>query len=499
MYSVALDILLVARPGRLREATLAHLEREPVCRVLVGERIEARTELGRRSFDAILVQVDHSHADLDTLAELAPMASAAAILALTSDSNYQLGLAAVRLGADEHMALSRLPEGELYRAIRFAVERRKVDQVSRQALVQAHQAQKMEALGRVAAGMTHDFRNLVTIILGNCQILKRLLPPGDERLMTPVEEILLAGQKASNVVGHLLQFARNEAREATRVDLNELLLELQPLVRPLLANRIRLNLSLADRPLHVKANPTSLEQIVMNLVVNAVDALSCDGQIYLSTSAMWLQFPYLGPDLRLTHPAYAVLTVADNGWGIEPEALARIFEPFFTTKPRGTGLGLSTVFTLTREMGAELSVYSRPGLGTAFRLFLPISLVEPPLTDIKGGQVALVLDPESSERMMLRRVLEGLGLEVIEVKHACELKRMLEVKPVDLVLAELDILKEDPSAVLQAGARTILLSGLPHSILEAASANFELPVLEKPFSRHQVLQAIQERSPESSS
>lgn len=497
MYSVALDILLVARPGRLREATLALLEREPVCRVLVRERIEAKTELGRRNFDAILVQVD-SHTDLDTLAELAPVASVSAILALTSDPNYQLGLAAVRLGADEHMALSRLPEGELYRAIRFAVERRKVDQVSRQALAQAHQAQKMEALGRVAAGMTHDFRNLVTIILGNCQILKRLLPPGEERLVTPVEEIFLAGQKASNVVGHLLQFARNEVREATRVDLNELLLELQPLVRPLLANRIRLHLSLADRsPLHVRANPTSLEQIIMNLVVNAVDALSCDGQIYLSTSAMWLQFPYLGPDLRLTHPAYAVLTVADNGCGIEPEALARIFEPFFTTKPRGTGLGLSTVFTLAREMGAELSVYSRPGLGTAFRLFLPISLVEPPLADLKGGQVALVLDPESSERMMLRRVLEGLGLEVIEVKHACELKRMLEIKPVDLVLADLDVLKEDPSAVLQAGARTILLSGLPHSILEAASANFELPVLEKPFSRHQVLQAIQERSPES--
>lgn len=498
MYSLPLDVLLIGHPGPLQEAALACLQRQQVCAVLACGQTEALAELKRRRFDAVLLQGEQSELDLAIVSEVARLGPQAAIILLTSEPCYQFGLAAVRAGADEHLALSRLPEGEVYRSVRFAVERRRAEQATSQALAQVHQAQKMEALGRVAAGMTHDFRNLVTIILGNCQILKRLLPPDQERLLTPVDEIYLAGQKASNVVGHLLQFARNQSREVSSLDLNELVGELQPLVRPLLANRIHLNLELCEFPLPVLANPTSLEQIMMNLVVNAVDALGNEGHLHLATSALWLQSPYQGSGLRLTRPAYAMLTVADSGCGMEPEVVARIFEPFFTTKSRGTGLGLSTVFTLAREMGGELSVSSQPGVGTAFRLLLPTSAAEPDQPRPGGARTALILDAEVSEQLSLRGLLEGLDIEVIEARHASELKRMLKIKAVDLVLADLSTLQGDRRSGLRAfaEARTVWLSELPASILKARGIDLlGAPVLEKPFSRDRILKALQALNP----
>ncbi len=505
MYSIPLNILFLARSAPLDQGVHEALDGIIVCDVVAAEDWSHTLELIKEEpFDAVLLDVDALPAGLDNLQELKRRAPWSALVVLTEDHDHQTGLAALRHGAHDHLCLSEFDHGQLYRIVRYSVERVKSERSLHQSQQQFYQSQKMEAIGRVSAGMTHDFRNLIAIILNNCQLMMRLTE--DPRLRGSVDEIALAGQKASNLVSQLLQFARDQSpTEVHRLGLGDLLPQLKVLISPLLGKNIELHWEVTDDPLEVEVHPTQFEQIVMNLVVNAVDALPGGrGHLGLEARRLDLTNRYSGRGLALPAGSYLALTVWDTGEGIKQEILPHLYEPFFTTKAKGTGLGLSTVYSLTHSMDGEVGVATRQGLGTAFRIFLPCRGRSAPPPELAA--TILLLDGHSLERQALRDCLEDLGAQVLEARTPREAFRVLRSKQrLDWVLADLFTLDGDIEAPLQAcrelrpDTGLALVSNFPAAFHEPAGwRTHGLPVLEKPVSYEALRKLFSARQPQAS-
>lgn len=506
MYSIPLSLLFLSGSEALTLGVQEALGGIIVCDLVsVGDWVHLLELLEDEPFDAVLVDAESLPDGLASLAELKRRAPWSSLVVLTEDVDHQLGLAALRQGAHEHLCLSEFEHGQLYRMLRYSVERLKSERSLHQSQKQFYQAQKMEAIGRVSAGMTHDFRNLIAIILNNCQLMLRLTE--EARLRTSIEEIALAGNKASDLVNQLLQFARDQApAELQEHSLAALLPHLKVLISPLLGKNIELHWHVTEEPLQIEVHPTQFEQIVMNLVVNAVDALP-DGKGHLGVEARRLDLirGYSGRGLTLPSGTYLALTVWDTGQGIPPDIIAHLYEPFFTTKAKGTGLGLSTVYSLTHSMGGHVGVATKQGLGTAFRIFLPARCRRLPPPEL--ATTVLLLDGHSLERQALRECLEELGAQVLEARTPREAYRVLCSKQkLDWVLADLYTLDGDIEAPLQATreqrpeAGLALLSMFPSDFHSPAGWDTHgLPVLEKPVSlealRALLLQAILPSNP----
>lgn len=499
MYSIPLSLLLLSRSIPLQEAVEQALGGVIVCDLVTTHDWEHAIDyLKEEPFDALLIDLEATPEGLGSLAELKRRTPWSSLIVLTEDQDHQLGLASLRHGAHDHLCLSEFEHGQLYRTIRYNVERLKSERSLYQSQQQFFQAQKMEAIGRVSAGMTHDFRNLITVILNNCQILLKLTE--DQRMRANVEEIAVAGQKASRLVNQLLQFARDQRGEAPeQLELTGWFPSMRMLVTPLLNRDIQLHWKVGSEALNVEVHPTQLEQVVMNLVVNAVDALEGQGHLGVEAGRIDLPADYVGRGLSLLAGSYAVITVWDTGGGIPPEIIPHLYEPFFTTKSKGTGLGLSTVYSLTRGMGGELGLATRQGLGTAFRIFLPCP--GKPIERLELPATVLLLDRHGLERQVLRNVLEDLGAQVLEARTPREALRVLRSKQsLDWVLADLFTLDGEIAGPLQAcrelrpEAGLALLSLFPAAFHEPAGwSTLGLPVLEKPVT-HEALRALFQHS-----
>lgn len=488
VFSIPLSLLFLSRSAPLAEGVLEALDSIIVVDLVRAEDWTHALELLREEpFDAVLVDSQCLPDGLASLTELKRRAPWSALVVLTEDHDHQTGLAALRHGAHDHLCLSEFEHGQLYRIVRYSVERLKSERTLQQSQQQFYQSQKMEAIGRVSAGMTHDFRNLIAVILNNCQILLKLTQ--EPRVRTSVEEISLAGNKASNLVSQLLQFVRDEPAEVRRVTLSDLLPHLKVLITPLLGKNIQLHWQVTEDRVEVEVNPTQLEQVIMNLVVNSVDALP-EGRGHIGVEARRLDLSrrYTGRGLTLAAGSYLALTVWDTGAGIPPEIIPHLYEPFFTTKSKGTGLGLSTVYSLTRSMDGEVGVATRQGVGTAFRVFLPCRGRSEPPPQLPA--TVLLLDGHTLERQALRELLEELGAQVLEARTPREAFRVLCSKQkLDWVLADLYTLDGDIGAPLQTcrehrpEARLALVSMFPAAFHDPAGWDTHgLPVLEKPVS-----------------
>ena len=304
--------------------------------------------------------------------------------------------------------------------------------------MQLRQSQKLEAIGQLAGGIAHDFNNLMTVVIGTSDILDGMLPP-DPALASLVEDIRVAGERAANLTRQLLAFSRTQVLQPAAVDVNSAVRGLDRILRRLIGEDITVACEAGDGVGHVIVDAGQLEQVLINLAVNARDAMPHGGTLTITTSVV--DGTAIAGALPVPH---ACIAITDTGHGMPEEVLQRIFEPFFTTKPvgRGTGLGLAVVFGIVRQSGGHITVESTPGAGTTFRIFLPRTAaprVAPHAApeSLRGSETVMVVDDEDGVRRVAAVVLARHGYRVIEASSPDDaLAKAAAGLPLDLLLTD---------------------------------------------------------------
>ena len=336
---------------------------------------------------------------------------------------------AVRTGVRHRAKDGRLFEVDLVaRPLEFAGRRARLV-LARDVTAQRHlenqlrQSQKMEAVGQLAGGIAHDFNNLLTAILGSTQLLLQATPPGDVR-REDVEEIRNAGLRAAELTRQLLAFSRRQVLAPKVLELNAVVANMDKMLRRLIGDDVELATALHAEAGAVNADPGQLEQVLLNLVVNARDAMPGGGRVLIETTRLLLRDELVERRHRLAPGDYVCLAVTDSGLGMDEATQAHLFEPFFTTKEvgKGTGLGLATVYGIVKQSGGYIWVYSEPGRGTTVKVYLPRvrGAAEPPLPapeppPLRGGnETVLLVEDAAPVRTLARRSLEARGYRVLD-------------------------------------------------------------------------------------
>ncbi len=309
------------------------------------------------------------------------------------------------------------------------VARRQAEEALLQSEMQLRQLQKLEAVGRLAGGLAHDFNNLLMVIMGQSQVLLSEMGP-EHPLRNRVEEMQKAGERARVLIRQLLSFSRKQPSGEKVLNLNATLSNCESMLRRLIGADIQLTLRLSVDDLRIKADPAFVEQIVMNLVVNARDALLTGGKLTIETTSANLAHAPTYHINPLPPGEYVKISVSDTGCGMSPEVQAQIFKPFFTTKEegKGTGLGLSTVFGIVTEGGGGLDVISEIGVGTRFDVYFPriVSEIEVPADEnvqvqsVVGHETILLVEDEEEVRVLIRDELRKLGYRIVEARNGIE-------------------------------------------------------------------------------
>jgi signal transduction histidine kinase/ligand-binding sensor domain-containing protein/ActR/RegA family two-component response regulator len=375
---------------------------------------------------------------------------------------------------------------------------------------QLMQSQKLESVGRLAGGVAHDFNNLLTVINGYSDLMMQDEQLGIDGLKANAKEIRIAGERAAELTKQLLAFSRKQVLQPEVVDLNKLVLDMQKMLSRLLPEDIRLQVKTDPDPCRILVDPGQMGQILMNLAVNARDAMPGGGQLMIETDLVELGPESLGDRPYVEPGSYVRLAVMDTGAGMDEDTQARIFEPFFTTKEpgKGTGLGLSTVFGIVKQSGGYIWVYSEVGKGAAFKIYLPRVEgtlgqswgVEAEAEVVCGGETILVAEDQDAVRSLVVRTLTSKGYKVLKAADGEEALTIAEgfeghidLLFTDIVMPGLNgqdlarrILEKRPET------RVILTSGYAESLAtETGVLDAGMTLLQKPFSPHRLILSIQ--------
>ncbi len=377
---------------------------------------------------------------------------------------------------------------------------------------QYHQAQKMDAIGRLTSGVAHDFNNVLTAINGFAELMLRRLKPDDWEYAM-VTGILKSGQRAAGLVRQLLLFSRKTTANPQVMDLNAAVIEMQTMLRRVIGENIEFNTNLAADLWYIKADPAQIEQVIVNLVVNARDALPNGGHLFVQTVNQVVEPEYIRHDLDMPAGKYVLLSVADDGVGIPPSVREHIFEPFFTTKEKGkgTGLGLATVYGIIHQHGGFITVDSEVGQGTTFNIYLPAvpnagsvataPKKEPPqeIADVSGTETILVVEDEVAVREMTVRVLQQSGYTVFSAADGMEGLSVAEkyLDRLDAILTDVVMPKLNGKAMAEeiiakkTSIKILFMSGyLSDVAFDDGSVFGSMKLLEKPFSPAELLQFV---------
>jgi two-component system, cell cycle sensor histidine kinase and response regulator CckA len=373
---------------------------------------------------------------------------------------------------------------------------------------QFRQSQKMEAVGRLAGGVAHDFNNAIGVITGYSELLQLRLPPGDP-LHRYADEIAKAGQRAASLTRQLLAFSRKQVIQPEVLDLNVIVGEIDKMLGRLIGEDIQITFSREPRLAPIKADPGQIEQILMNLAVNARDAMPQGGKLFIQTSNVDLDETYSRQHAYVKEGRYIMLSFSDTGCGMDKLTQAKVFEPFFTTKAqgKGTGLGLSTVYGIVKQNGGYIWVYSELGKGATFRIYFPRAegtehRSEQPATPLpppSGSETVLLVEDEDPLRQLARTCLETGGYRVLSVPDA---KAALELfdnspEPIDLLLT--DVIMPGMSGreladlvcKLRPGIKVLFMSGYTNDLIaQYGVLDPGTLLLEKPFTLYSLLDKV---------
>jgi two-component system, cell cycle sensor histidine kinase and response regulator CckA len=379
-------------------------------------------------------------------------------------------------------------------------------ELSEQRLRQTH---KMEAVGQLAGGLAHDFNNLLGVILGYCEILEEQpdLPAPTRKMIL---EIHNAGTSAKNLTQRLLAFSRRQVLQPVTLDLNETVRRMQIMLNRLIGDDVALTSALCPDLATINADPSQVEQVLMNLAINARDAMPKGGKISIATANVEIdeaharQPPFAGPG------QYVRLTVSDTGCGMDAETQSHIFEPFFSTKApgRGTGLGLSTVFGIVSESGGAIAVYSEPNHGTTFKIYFhrhdESAAAAQPGSEmpVRGGrETILLVDDAVALRRLTRRLLQDCGYTVLESGDPAEALRMAAEYPGALPLLITDVVMPGFSGAVLAEklaasrpeTKVLYASGYSdEAVIPSPMPGQNYAFLEKPFTREDLLRKVRQ-------
>jgi nitrogen-specific signal transduction histidine kinase/CheY-like chemotaxis protein len=370
------------------------------------------------------------------------------------------------------------------------------------------QAQRMEAVGQLTGGVAHDFNNLLTVILGNLELLEPKLK--DELSQSLAGEAREAAEMGARLTDRLLTFARRQRLEMQSLNLNEFALGLTELLRRTIGAPIDLSTALAPDLWSTTADPGQVESAVLNLVLNARDAMPDGGRLVIETFNATVDAADVASNPGMAAGDYVVLSVADTGHGMPPEVHARAFEPFFTTKGagKGSGLGLATIYGFARQSGGNVTIYSEVGKGTTVNLYLPragrrteeeAAAAAKPAVDTGRGETVLVVEDDERVRRLTALRLKELGYRVLEADHgAAAFAVLAETPDIDIVFSDLvmpgGISGFDLARRVRErypGTRVILTSGYSAELLNQADvAELDLKVLRKPYRQVELARAF---------
>jgi len=379
----------------------------------------------------------------------------------------------------------------------------------RQLEEQLRQAQKMDAVGRLAGGVAHDFNNLLMVINGYTEVLLEQLDKGSA-MHHKVQSIQQAADRAATLTRQLLAFSRKQLLELKVVDVNTVIADMERLLRPLIGENIELVTRLSTQTGHTRADAGQLEQVIMNLVVNAKDAMPDGGKITLQSADVTVRQNF--SEHRFIHPGrYAVISVSDTGHGMDKETQSRIFEPFFTTKEKGkgTGLGLSTVYGIVKQSNGYVFPESQIGKGTTFYVYLPrvedsaeeMSPAQSPQSEAGGCETVLLVEDEESVRELVRVTLTARGYRVIEAENGeCGLRVAEEFKePIDILITDVvmpgiggrELAKK--LLLMRPGISVLYLSGYTEdAVVTQGALGPGTAFLQKPFTLQNLSKKVRE-------
>lgn len=414
---------------------------------------------------------------------------------------------ALKSGATDYVLKDRLESlpMRVQRALQEAKERRERELLEQQ----LRQAQKVEIIGRLAGGVAHDFNNLLSVIGGYADLTLERLPEGDS-LREDLEEVRNATRRAADLTRQLLAFARRQIVAPKVIDLNAVVAGLDKMLRRLVGEDIDLVTVQATEPARVKADAGQIEQLIMNLVVNARDAMPQGGKLTLETQNVELDEAYARTHVAVQPGQYVMLAVSDSGTGMSKEVLGHLFEPFFTTKEPGvgTGLGLSTVYGVVKQSGGNIWVYSEVGRGTTFKVYLPrvhepvdSTLPRRPRASLTGTETILLVEDEKGLRILARRVLEKNGYRVLDAPDgvkALELVRQYE-EPIHLLVTDVVMPHmggrelADEVTSIRLGVKVLYLSGYTAAaIAHRGVLEPHVHFLEKPYTPASLASKVRE-------
>jgi PAS domain S-box-containing protein len=361
------------------------------------------------------------------------------------------------------------------------------------------QAQKVEAIGRLAGGVAHDMNNLLTPILGYGELLVNDFDPGDRRRRS-VEQILKAGYRSRDMVRQLLAFGRKQALEYHMMNLNKIIEEFEKLLRHTIRENITWKFIPSPGIPAIRADIGQIEQVIMNLVINAQDAMPDGGRLTIETTMVEIDDDYAATHQGVKPGKYAMLAVSDTGAGMDEETREHIFEPFFSTKgEKGTGLGLSTVYGIVKQHGGNIWVYSEPGKGTIFKVYLPISEEEPAeqrtgeesTGDLHGSETILLVEDNEQVREIGHSVLTQLGYAVLVAQRGSEALALMESQnsPVDLLITDVIMPGMNGKELFtkasekQGGLKVLYMSGYTDDVIvHQGVLDKDAQFLQKPFT-----------------
>jgi two-component system cell cycle sensor histidine kinase/response regulator CckA len=472
------------------------------------ERIaEATKKLTDHRYDVILLDLTLPDAvGNESFLVLRARAPDIPIVVLTDLSEETFAIQAVQQGAQDYIIKGYADERTLVRSIRYSMERAKALSALRDSKDQLLQAQKMEAIGRLAGGIAHDFNNLLTSILGFSHMI---LDEAREHpsIESDIKEVIKAADRAAKLTGQLLAFSRKQVVQPKSIDLNHIVVEMDHFLRRALGEDIELVTLLGENIGLIEADSAQIEQVIMNLAVNARDAMPKGGRLFIETRRAAFKADDRKPHAALKAGRYVVLNVRDTGCGIPADVMEHMFEAFYTTKRTGTGLGLSMVKGIIDQSHGVIQVESEPNNGASFTVYFPQSTAWTeeikPQTMInvpRGTETILVVDDESIVRNLVSRILKSLGYTILVAGSGSEALAIWEQKknPIHLVLTDVvmphmsgrDLI--DRLQTMGNGFKVLYTSGFTQDAIAQHGVTGNHRLLLKPYTRESLARMVRE-------